>query len=155
MAIEIASLRLFERDRRSDETKEARIKEYTDHFEHIKSTLKGLPEWPSDEVRRQANLQRIRACMDEALNIARMLLKDLGHELGDDEQNLVTLQEEFVFTDAMMDQMREVIAFRDQTLTGSLELDGVMLMERIEHVKMTLLELMDLFIEVIEDYLAD
>jgi hypothetical protein len=35
------------------------------------------------------------------------------------------------------------------------ELDGVILMEKIEHVKFTLLELMDLFKEVVEDYLAD
>ncbi len=135
--------------------KEARAKEYADHFEHMESTLRGLPEWPSDEVRRQADLQSIRACADEALNVARMLLKDLGHELADDEQNLVTLQEEFVLTDEMMDRMRAALAFRDRILSGTLELDGVMLMESIEHVKMTLLELMDLFKEVIEDYLAD
>jgi uncharacterized protein YutE (UPF0331/DUF86 family) len=55
----------------------------------------------------------------------------------------------------MMDRMRAAIAFRDQLLSSSAELDGVILMEKIEHVKFTLLELMELFKEVIEDYLAD
>ncbi len=87
--------------------------------------------------------------------MARMLLKDLGHELGDDEQNLTTLQDEFILTDAMMDRMRAAIAFRDQTLSGSVVLEGVVLTEKIEHVKYTLLELMDLFKEVLEDDLAD
>jgi uncharacterized protein YutE (UPF0331/DUF86 family) len=135
--------------------KEARAKEYADHFEHMESTLKGLPEWPSDEVKRQADLQSIHACVDESLNLARMILKDLGHELEEDEQNLVTLQDELILTDAMMDRMRAAIAFRDQLLSGSTELDGVILMEKIEHVKYTLLELMDLFKEVLEDYLVD
>jgi len=84
-----------------------------------------------------------------------MILKDLGHELAEDEQNLVTLQDELIITDAMMDRMRVAITFRDQLLAGPTELDGVILMEKIEHVKFTLLELMDLFKEVIEDYLAD
>jgi uncharacterized protein YutE (UPF0331/DUF86 family) len=135
--------------------KEARAKEYADHFEHMESTLKGLPEWPSDETKRAADLQNIHACVDESLNLARMILKDLGHELAEDEQNLVTLQDELILTDAMVDRMRAAIAFRDQLLSGSIDLDGVMLMEKIEHVKLTLLELMDLFKEVIEDYLAD
>ena len=135
--------------------KEARAKEYADHFEHMESTLKVLPEWPSDEVKREADIQSIRACVDESLNLARMILKDLGHELAEDEQNLVTLQDELIITDAMMDRMRVAITFRDQLLAGPTELDGVILMEKIEHVKFTLLELMDLFKEVIEDYLAD
>jgi len=135
--------------------KEARAKEYADHFEHMESTLKVLPEWPSDEVKREADIQSIRACVDESLNLARMILKDLGHELAEDEQNLVTLQDELIITDAMMDRMSLAIAFRDQLLAAPTELDGVILMEKIEHVKFTLLELMELFKEVIEDYLAD
>jgi uncharacterized protein YutE (UPF0331/DUF86 family) len=135
--------------------KEARAKEYADHFEHMESTLKELPEWPSDETRRQADIQSIHACVDESLNLARMILKDLGHELAEDEQNLVTLQDELIITDSMMDRMRATIAFRDQLLSSSAEFDGVILMEKIEHVKFTLLELMELFKEVIEDYLAD
>jgi uncharacterized protein YutE (UPF0331/DUF86 family) len=93
--------------------------------------------------------------VDESLNLARMILKDLGHELAEDEQNLVTLQDELIITDSMMDRMRATIAFRDQLLSSSAEFDGVILMEKIEHVKFTLLELMELFKEVIEDYLAD
>jgi len=135
--------------------KESRAKEYSDHFDHMESVLKGLPEWPGDEAKRQADLQGIKGCVEEALNVARMLLKDLGHELADDEQNLVTLQEEFILTDDMMDRMREALSLREQIAAGELELDGVMLMERIEHVKMTLLELIELFKEVIEDHLAD
>jgi uncharacterized protein YutE (UPF0331/DUF86 family) len=135
--------------------KESRAKEYADHFDHMEITLKGLPEWPSDEAKRQADLQGIKAGVDEALNVARMLLKDLGHEMADDEQNLATLQEEFILTDEMMDRMRVALSLREQIAAGALELDGVMLMERIEHVKMTLLELIDLFKEVIEDHLAD
>ncbi|MDD1743105.1 MAG: hypothetical protein LUO85_00595 [Methanomassiliicoccales archaeon] len=135
--------------------KDARAEEYKEHFEHMESTLKGLPEWPADDVRRQADLAMIHAAVDESLNMSRMLLKDLGHELGDDEANLVTLQDEFILTDAMMDKLRAAIAFRDQTLSESVELDGVILTEKIEQVKYTLLELMDLFKEVLEDDLAD
>ena len=135
--------------------KEARAKEYAEHFEHMESTLKGLPEWPADEIRRQADLTGIHACVDEALNVSRMLLKDMGHELADDEQNLATLQEEYILTDALMDQMKAAIAFRDQILSGSVDLDGVTLTEKIEQVKYALIELMDLFKEVLEDDLAD
>jgi len=135
--------------------KETRAKEYADHFEHIEATLKGLPEWPSDPVVRQSDLAIIHSCIDESLNISRMILKDLGHELADDEQNMETLQEEFILTDAMMDRMSEALAFRDLTNSGAPDLDGVILMEKIEHVKFTLLELMNLFKEVVEDDLAD
>jgi uncharacterized protein YutE (UPF0331/DUF86 family) len=135
--------------------KEARAKEYAEHFEHMESTLKAMPQWPADEVRRQGDLYAIHACVDESLNMAKMLLKDLGHELSDDEQNLMTLQEEFILTDAQMDRMREAIAFRDQILMGKVDLNGVLLTEKIEHVKSALIELMDLFKEVLEDDLAD
>jgi len=135
--------------------KEARAKEYAEHFEHMESTLKGIPEWPADEVRRQADLYAIHACVDESFNMSKMLLKDLGHELSDDEQNLLSLQEEFILTDAQMDHMKEAIVFRDQILFGTVDLNGVLLTEKIEHVKSTLMELMDLFKEVLEDDLAD
>ena len=135
--------------------KETRAKEYADHFEHMEITLKGLPEWPSSSAIRQADLEIIHSCIDEALNVARMILKDLGHELADDKQNMETLQEEFILTDAMMDRMSEALAFKDLTISGALGLDGIILMEKIEHVKFTLIELMDLFKEVIEDDLAD
>lgn len=135
--------------------KEARAKEYAEHFEHMESTLKGLPEWPTDDVKRQADLDSIHSCVDESLNMSKMLLKDLGHELSDDEQNLITMHEELILTDALMDRMKEAIAFRDQILVGTVDLEGVVLMERIERIKMTLIELMDLFKEVLEDDLAD
>ena len=86
--------------------KESRAKEYTDHFEHIESNLKGLPEWPSNPAVRQADLEIIHSCIDESLNVARMILKDLGHELADDKQNMETLQEEFI---ELMDLFKEVV----------------------------------------------
>jgi uncharacterized protein YutE (UPF0331/DUF86 family) len=135
--------------------KEARAKEYADHFEHMESTLRTIPQWPADEVIRQGDLNSIHACVDESLNMSKMLLKDLGHELSDDEQNLMTLHEEFILTDAQMDRMKDAIAFRDQILSGTVDLNGVMFTEKIEHVKSILTELMDLFKEVLEDDLAD
>ena len=43
--------------------KATRAKEYADHFEHMESSLKGLPEWPSSPVVRQADLEIIHACI--------------------------------------------------------------------------------------------
>jgi hypothetical protein len=54
-----------------------------------------------------------------------------------------------------MDRMKDAIAFRDQIISGTVDLNGVMFTEKIEHVKSILTELMDLFKEVLEDDLAD
>ena len=132
-----------------------RAKEYDAILDQISDTLDDMPKWTTSEARRREVFKHVHDSIDGVTELSAMLLKDLGQEVGNEEDDLLALEEQGVLEEELVERIRKAYALRDQIRAENVQMDGVTLMEALEQAKFTVSDFCNVVDEVVDEQVEE
>lgn len=111
-----------------------------------------LPENTSvlDDLGIDGVLYRVHTSIEAAMDLAAMLVRDIGIEVGDDYDNIETLKEKKVIDAELADELKRLNGMRNAIVHKYGSVDTELILQNLERIK----EILHSFIENIEGELA-
>jgi uncharacterized protein YutE (UPF0331/DUF86 family) len=129
-----------------------RVRLYEEKKRYIEDTLRNVPRWLGEQAEKDEDLNPVHNAIDASLDLARMILKDIGRDASSDEDNIEALKEEDIIEAPLAERLIRIAALRKDLLD---EATGtaccITLMRELERVKSSMLE----FLDYVDDFIYE
>lgn len=129
--------------------KPERLIRYREKMDHIVRSLESIPDEPKGELEICGIFYKLHTSIDSAMDLAAMLLRDLGRKVEDDYKNIGSLEETGALKPDLAQKLRKCNGLRNYLVHRYDRLDEKLALDSVDDVKKTLYE----FVEIVEGYL--
>lgn len=129
-----------------------RIDRYRSKIGYIIEKLYTLPEDTTalDELGIEGVLYRVHTSIEAAMDLAAMLVRDIGIDVGDDYDNIEILKEKKIIGAELADELKRLNGLRNAIVHKYGSVDTKLILRNLESIK----EILRSFVDVIEGELA-
>jgi uncharacterized protein YutE (UPF0331/DUF86 family) len=129
-----------------------RVRLYEEKRRYIEDTLSSVPKWVGGDLEKDEDLNAVHNAIDASLELARMILKDIGHEISSDEENIEALTEEDIIEAPLAERLKRIAALRKDLVDNAAGTPCcITLMRELEQVKSSLLE----YVNYVDDFVYE
>lgn len=131
---------------------EERKNRYLSKMGYIIEKMYSLPDSTDalDELGIDGVLYRVQTSIDAAMDMAAMLVRDLGLDVGDDYEDIDILKEKNLIDAELADELKKLNGMRNAIVHKYGTVDTELILRNIENVKAQLQE----FVDIIESELS-
>lgn len=119
-----------------------RLARYKEKSDYIVTTIESIPDTLESDIEKSATDYKLHTSIEAAMDIIAMLIKDLGKDVGDDYANIQSLEGAKAITPKLAERLRRCNGLRNYLVHRYNGLDEDIVLDSIEEVKRTLLELL-------------
>ncbi len=129
-----------------------RIDRYRSKIGYIIEKLYTLPEDTTalDELGIEGVLYRVHTSIEAAMDLAAMVVRDIGIDVGDDYDNIDILKEKKIIGAELADEFKRLNGLRNAIVHKYGSVDTKLILQNLESIK----EILRSFVDVIEGELA-
>lgn len=128
-----------------------RLERYREKIEYIIEALDQIPEKPASPIEVSGVFYNLLTSIESAMDIAAMLVKDLGRRVEDDYSNIETLQELGVLDKKLSESLKRCNGLRNWLVHRYNRVDEELVLNSVGEVRDTLIK----FIEKVEGVLNE
>ncbi|KCZ71808.1 hypothetical protein ANME2D_01863 [Candidatus Methanoperedens nitroreducens] len=130
------------------ELNEDRKSRYHSKIGYILEKMYSLPDNTAvlDELEIDGVLYRVQTSIEAAMDLAAMLVRDIGIEVGDDYDNIETLKEKKVIGAELAEELKRLNGMRNAIVHKYGGVNTELILQNLEIIKETL----QIFVEIIE-----
>jgi uncharacterized protein YutE (UPF0331/DUF86 family) len=128
-----------------------RIERYREKIEYIVEAFDQIPDKPEEPIEISGTFYNLHTAIEAAMDIAAMLVKDLGKRVEDDYTNIETLSDTGIIDESLSDLLKMCNGLRNWIVHRYNRIDTNLVLESIDEVRDTLFR----FIERVEDVLDE
>ena len=129
--------------------KEKRVIRYKDKIDFIVSSMESIPEEPKGDLEISGVFYKLHTSIEAAMDLAAMVLKDLGKKIEDDYTNIESLEGSGIITEELAGKLKKCNGFRNYLVHRYNKVDDEIALSSAGEVKKTLYD----FVEVVERFL--
>ena len=125
---------------------EERIRRYKDKMSYIVRNMEAIEMEPESELELSGVFYKLHTSIEAAMDIAAMLLKDMGENVGNDYTNIMQLKDLKIITAELSDELAKCNGLRNHLVHRYDRIDDAIAIESISEVH----DIVYQFIEIIE-----
>ncbi len=130
---------------------EERIRRYKDKMSYIVRNMEAVDIQPESELELSGVFYKLHTSIEAAMDIASMLLKDMGENVGNDYTNIMRLKDLRIITAELSDELAKCNGLRNHLVHRYDRIDDTIAIESIPEVH----DIVYRFIEIIEELLDE
>lgn len=128
-----------------------RIIRYKEKIDFITTSLQTIPEVPESDIEISASFYKLHTSIESAMDLAAMLLKDIGRKVEDDYTNIELLEELEIIDNNLAEKLKKCNGLRNYFVHRYNKVDVLLVINSIEEIRENLYN----FIEVIEQMIDE
>ncbi len=128
-----------------------RTERYKQKMNFIIDKLKSIPESIKTEVEINAMLYCVQVAIDAMMDIAAMLIKDIGNNVSDDYHNITTLEKEKIISSSLSDKLKRFNGLRNAIVHKYNTFEEESVLDNLDEIK----ESIENFLEIVEEKIND
>ncbi len=134
------------------ELSDERKNRYSSKIGYIIEKMYSLPDNPAelDELGIEGVLYRVHTSIEAAVDLAAMLVRDIGFDVGDDYDNIDILKEKKIIEAELAEELKRLNGLRNAIVHKYGSVDTKLILQSLESIK----EILRRFIDIIEGELA-
>lgn len=134
------------------ELSDERKNRYRSKIGYILEKMYSLPDniTELDELGIEGVLYRVHTSIEAAMDLAAMLVRDIGIDVGDDYDNIDILKEKNIIGAELADELKRLNGLRNAIVHKYGNVDTKLILQNLESIK----EILRSFVDVIEGELA-
>lgn len=130
---------------------EERIRRYKDKMSYIVRNMEAVELQPESELELSGVFYKLHTSIEAAMDIASMLLKDMGENVGNDYTNIMRLKDLRIITAELSDELAKCNGLRNHLVHRYDRIDDAIAIGSIPEVH----DIVYQFIEIIEELLDE
>jgi len=121
----------------------SRPERYRQKMQVVVTRLESVPKTIKTEIEVNAMLYCVQVAIDAAMDIAAMLVKDIGHEVSDDYHNIDALVKRKIFPAALGEELKRLNGLRNAIMHKYNTFEEETVVEHIQDIKKTVGQFLD------------
>lgn len=128
-----------------------RLERYRQKTQTVMTKLESIPENIRSETEINATLYCVQVAIDATMDIAAMLVKDVGHEVSDDYHNIDFLGKKKIIPQALAEELKRLNGLRNAIVHKYNTFEEETVVKNVMSIKSSL----EAFMEIVEGKLHD
>ena len=120
-----------------------RLERYKQKINFVIDKLESIPKSIKTEVEINATLYCVQVAIDAAMDIAAMLVKDIGSDVSDDYHNLNILKKENIISATLSDKLKRLNALRNAIVHKYNTFEEESVLENLDDIKVSIEHLLN------------